>query len=399
MAEYEDFQEIAHCGGRATFHIVCDANGNRSYSQGFQHDRPTPATMIGIYALAPQGIPVSDFAMGGIGQGFEPQPQAGWFPVFLGSDSRQCWGHQCARCTGYFRNGRHPAVYPLTCPYCGLRTAAFRFLTPAQLAYVRHYIDTLLNAMEEDVPPGTDREIVIDMDAIADSGANKPKPDFYYTSETQQTRYNCDHCGEFNDIRGRFGYCASCGWRNNAQLLKASFATLRERLNSGQDGPVETVKLAVSEFDAGCKDITAQIAKRVPMKPSRKSELQRVLFHDLESATISSMKSMFEIDLLRGVGAEVAFAKMMMHRRHVYTHNGGVADEKYVRESGDPDAREGVLIRETQVNVHRLIGVLIRIVENVDSDFHEIFQPTEWPMRNYQAWQARLQRSQKTANV
>jgi len=253
--------------------------------------------------------------------------------------------------------------------------------------------------MEEDVPPGTDREIVIDMDAIADSGANKPKPDFYYTSETQQTRYNCDHCGEFNDIRGRFGYCASCGWRNNAQLLKASFATLRERLNSGQDGPVETVKLAVSEFDAGCKDITAQIAKRVPMKPSRKSELQRVLFHDLESATISSMKSMFEIDLLRGVGAEVAFAKMMMHRRHVYTHNGGVADEKYVRESGDPDAREGVLIRETQVNVHRLIGVLIRIVENVDSDFHEIFQPTEWPMRNYQAWQARLQRSQKTANV
>jgi hypothetical protein len=130
------------------------------------------------------------------------------------------------------------------------------------------------------------------------------------------------------------------------------------------------------------------------MKPGRKTELQRALFHDLESATVSSMKSMFDIDLLRGMGTECAFAKMMMHRRHLYTHNGGVADDKYVRESGDPNAREGVLIRETQANAHRLIGILTRIIENIDSDFHEIFLPTEWPIRNYQDWQARIARQQ-----
>lgn len=238
--------------------------------------------------------------------------------------------------------------------------------------------------MDEDVPPGTDREIVIDMDAIAHGGADEPKPEFYYTSETQQTRYKCDHCGDFNDIRGRFGYCASCGWRNNTQSLKASFEALREKLNSGHDGPIETVKSVVSEFDACCRDIAGQIATRIPMKAGRKAELQRLLFHDLESATINSMKSMFDIDLLRGIGAEADFAKMMMHRRHVYTHNAGVADERYVRESGDPDAREGVLIRETQANAHRLIGILTRIVENLNSDFHKIFQPTEWPIRYFQ---------------
>ena len=394
MAEYDDFQEIAHCGGRTTFHVVCDADGRRSYSQGFQSDRPTPAALVGIYALAPQGIPVSNLAIGGIGQPFEPQPQPGWFPVFLGSDSRQCWGHQCPRCSGYFRNGQHPAIYPLTFPYCGLRTAAFHFLTPAQLVYVRHYIEVLMNALDEEVPPGNEREFVIDMDEIADRGVDQPKPEFYYTSQTQQTRYKCDHCGEFNDIRGRFGYCASCGWRNNAQSVKASFAALREKLNSGQDGPIETVKSAVSEFDACCRDIAGQLAKRVPMKPGRKAELQRLLFHDLESATVSSMKSMFDIDLLRGVGADAAFVKMMMHRRHVYTHDAGVADEKYVRESGDPDAREGVLIRETQANAHRLIGILTRIVENLDSDFHEIFQPTEWPLNYYQECQARTAQRQ-----
>jgi hypothetical protein len=383
MSEYEDFKEIAHCGGRATFNIVSDATGNRSYSQGFQHNRPTPASWVGIYALAPQGIPVSDFQIGGIGQGFNPQPQAGWFPVFLGSDSRQCWGHKCPRCNGYFRNGRHAAIYPLTCPYCGLRTNAYRFLTPAQLTYVSYYIDTLLEGLDAAMAPNAQREIIIDMDAIADKSTDQPRPEYYYTSESQQTRYKCSHCNEFNDIRGRYGYCASCAWRNNAESLKASFATLREKLNNAQVNPAETVKSAVSEFDACCRDLTAQLAKRIPMKSGRKKELDRMLFHDMESISIGVLKKMFDVDLLRGLGSELAFTKLMMHRRHVYEHNAGVADERYVCDSGDQDARAGVLIRETQANAHRLVGVLKRVVENFDADFHEIFPPTEWPIKYY----------------
>ncbi len=283
MTEYaDDFQEIAHCGGQATFHITCDANGNKAYSQGFRHSRPSPASWVGIYALAPQGIPVSDFRIGGIGQNFDPPPQPGWFPVFLGSDSRQCWGHQCPRCETYFRNGQHPAIYPLTCPYCSLRTNAYRFLTPAQRAYTTHYIDTLLNALDSEMQPGTEREIVIDMDAIADQKASQPKPAFYYTSESQQTRYACEHCGEFNDIRGLYGHCVSCGRRNNLQSIKGSFAKLREKLNSGQSSPIDTVKSAVSLFDACCRDLTVQLTRRVPMKGGRRSDLDRLIFHDFE---------------------------------------------------------------------------------------------------------------------
>jgi hypothetical protein len=73
----------------------------------------------------------------------------------------------------------------------------------------------------------------------------------------------------------------------------------------------------------------------------------------------------------------------MMHRRHVFEHNAGVADERYVRESGDVAAREGVLIRETQANAHRLIGRLAQMIENFDTDFHEIFPPTQWPIDYY----------------
>ena len=77
-----------------------------------------------------------------------------------------------------------------------------------------------------------------------------------------------------------------------------------------------------------------------------------------------------------------------MHRRHIYEHNAGVADQRYVRESGDRDAREGVLIRETQVNAHRLISGLSRLFENFDADFHDIFQPTKWPIDYYRSRKA-----------
>ena len=183
MREYEDFKEIAHCGGQATFHLRCDLDGRTSYSLGFRNSGPGPAAWIGIYALAPHGIPVADIQLGGIGQPWAPPCPAGCFPVFLGSDSHQCWGHRCPRCGGYFRNGHHPAVYPLTCPYCGLKDAAHTFLTGAQRAYVHHYLATLIGGLEE-IEPGTELELVIDMDIVAEQTGDQPRPEFYYSTET-----------------------------------------------------------------------------------------------------------------------------------------------------------------------------------------------------------------------
>jgi hypothetical protein len=48
--------------------------------------------------------------------------------------------------------------------------AAHEFLTPAQRAYVEHYIKLLMETFEAKVEPGTEREFIIDMDAIADRG-------------------------------------------------------------------------------------------------------------------------------------------------------------------------------------------------------------------------------------
>jgi hypothetical protein len=161
------------------------------------------------------------------------------------------------------------------------------------------------------------------------------------------------------------------------------------KIERGPTFPVDIVKSAVSDFDACCRDISMQIVNRIPMKLARRTELQRLIFQDIESPTIAMLKSMFDIDLLRGMEGELAFAKMMMHRRHIYEHNAGVADERYVRESGDKDANVGILLRESKENAHRYVSVLARIIGNFDVDFHEIFQPTEWPINNERARQER----------
>jgi hypothetical protein len=394
MVEYpRDFQEIAHCGGQATFSVQCDAQGIRSVAAGVRHSRPVPAAWVGIYALASNAAPVADFQIGGIGQGFNPPCPPGCFPVFLGSDSQQKWGHQCPGCGSYFRNSSHSTLYPLTCPYCAVVAAPCQFLTDAQRHYVRHYIETFLNAFEQDMEPNTEREIVLDMDAviIAEEGARRPE--FYYAAEAQQTQFTCDKCGEFNDIRGVFGYCAACSWRNNLLTLSTSFARMRDGLNGGQATAIDTVRSAVSEFDACCRNLVTQLAKRVPMKRGRRAEIERLVFHDIDNPAISILKSGFDVDLLRGVeAADHRFVKMMMERRHVYEHNHGVADARYIGQSGDTAWREGDLIRETQANAHRLIGLLARMAQNVQEDFHEIFPLTEWPVNYHRSEQERAVR-------
>ena len=121
------------------------------------------------------------------------------------------------------------------------------------------------------------------------------------------------------------------------------------------------------------------------MKQARLKRLERLIFHDIESATIAEIKQVFDVDLLRGIDSEtMAFLKMMFERRHVYEHNAGVADDRYVQRSGDVSWRSGDLIRETAENAHRLLSTLPMLARNLEEDFHEIFPLTEWPVRYFE---------------
>jgi hypothetical protein len=48
----------------------------------------------------------------------------------------------------------------------------------------------------------------------------------------------------------------------------------------------------------------------------------------------------------------------MFHRRHVYEHNGGEADAKYIVDSGDNSVRLKQALSETQQSVHQFADLI-----------------------------------------
>lgn len=367
-----DFSEVGHTGGKATFTIKCDEEGRISYQIGYSHSAPRPSSLVGVYAHH-DGFACGNIALGGIGQPWNPPPFPNCIAVIMASDSQGKFGHECPECKKHFRTENIPAKYPLTCPYCGLRAESYHFLTPPQNAYISHYVESLNKALIE-VPAGSTREVVIDMDVIADSVTDDPRPDFYYTSTTQQTEFKCRACNSYNDIRGRYGYCASCGWRNTASSLKIALDRIREQLNECTISASDAVKQSVSEFDSAARDLVIQLVSRVPMKESRRNQFDGLLFHNLDKFD-GLMKTCFDIDLLKGMSVDRDFVRMMFFRRHIYEHDGGVITKRYVKYSGDTDAEEGTLLRETAQNAHKFIGCLNRMIGTLEQDFHEIFKP------------------------
>nr|WP_321442066.1 hypothetical protein [uncultured Hyphomonas sp.] len=391
MPQYNDFEEIAHCGGQIIFTISCGPEGQKQYQTTIKMTRGGPAAWIGVYARIFDGVPILNFNMGGLGQPWDPQCPEGCAPVFLGSDSRECWGCKCPECEKYFRHSEHPSVYPLTCPYCGVLAPGVYFLSDAQRLYIRHYIEQLVTGIEQDMEPNTTKEITIDMDAIVDMADGESRPAFYQAEESQQTQFKCPECAAFNDVRGLYAYCGSCGKRNNVARLEATTACLRADLNEGRITPEDAIRKAASEFDACCRDFVGQLCDRIPLKPARQTQFRNAAFHDLDSDVVQQIQAKFDVDLFRGMKDQRPFVRKMMHRRHVFEHKGGVIDQRYVDESGDAEAQIGDLIRENQGNANDFISAINRMVKNLDSDFHQTFPLTEWPVTNHQEYLARIQ--------
>jgi hypothetical protein len=264
------------------------------------------------------------------------------------------------------------------CPYCGIRAQRHDFLTAAQQLYVAQYCERLRQALGA----ATDGDHIMDMDAVTDAvGKDAAKPPFYYVEQSQQNQFTCNACGEFNDILGTFGYCSVCGTRNDLQELEThTIPELRSRIDAG--GPYEAgVTDAVAAFDSFTSQYVKQLVRLVPLTSVRRARLENMRFQNV-NRTADEIKATFDIHILGGLNPEdVKFAALMFHRRHVYEHNGGEADEKYIADSGDASVRPKQALHETQESAHRIAGVVLKMARNLHRGFHEIIPPEEGPIQ------------------
>lgn len=383
-----EFQEIGHCGGQFTINVKTDKDGRRGIQFGMRHSRPTPAAFFGIYVL-PQGIPVGTIQLGGIGDPWNPPPTSGCLPIFIASDSLGMFGHQCQTCKGYWRSKGAPSRWRMTCAYCGLRADSHAFITDGQIKYVEACCELIDQAMNSD----KDGEFVIDMDEVADAvGKNTKKPKFYYTEQSQQNKYDCPACGSFNDIFGRYGYCSSCGTHNGVHELELEINRIRERIKTSQQYEACT-KDAVATFDSYARQIAKQLARRIPMTPARKKHWERKLFHNLKPCA-EALETMLDINIFKKIKKkDTDFAILMFHRRHVYEHNGGEVDEKYIRDSGDILVRPKQVIRESAETATRIAQIVFKMAQNIHDGFHAIFPAEKMPIQLHQEHVKRISSS------
>lgn len=85
----------------------------------------------------------------------------------------------------------------------------------------------------------------------------------------------------------------------------------------------------------------------------------------------------------------------MFHRRHVYEHNVGEVDQKYLDDSGDTTVRLKQHIHETQQDAHSLLNSMVKMAQNVHSTFHELFPPIPEPIKAFEQEKARMARLAK----
>ena len=172
----EEFEEIAHCGGKITAHF----KPPNSISLGFEHCAPGGMALFQISVSADGGkmefVPIQGIPV------FAPPPM---LPTWVMSDRQQLWGRSCPSCKSYFRTdavGRE-----LRCPYCSHLGNLVDFLTPNQLQFITNTRLALLTALQEK------RDVVVDLDKLADQ-LPENRPSWVYKERNQQNLYGCQRC-------------------------------------------------------------------------------------------------------------------------------------------------------------------------------------------------------------
>ncbi|MEK6762735.1 MAG: hypothetical protein AABY96_08475 [Nitrospirota bacterium] len=372
-----EFEEIGHSGGKITFEVVTDAGGRRGYQTSFRSSRPVPAVLIELYALADSGVAVGINRRMGMGVEPEPPPVNGCFSVLVASDSEGKFGHTCQKCRGYWRSG----PWPKHCPYCGCTAPPHKFLSAAQRRYIHHYCALLVQASATE----SDGKVVLDMDEVADAvGKEGEKPSFYISEKSQQNKFTCESCEEFNDILGRFGFCSLCGTRNDLSIFeRQTVPGVRDRLKTGAP-PEDCLRDGVSAFDSFIAQYAKQLSFWVKMTQRRKDRLRSHSFHNLAELR-ETFQNWFDINVCSGMrDDECHNVSIMFFRRHLYEHNGGEVDQKYLDNTGEANLQVKQYIREKQEDVHELLSSLVKMARNVHSGFHQLLPPDQDPIQAFE---------------
>jgi DNA-directed RNA polymerase subunit RPC12/RpoP len=312
---------------------------------------------------------------GGIDLRPEAQRSNGPIPAFVFSDRERLFGRICPQCKTYFRTDNPTEGH--FCPYCIYEGHPLNFQTANQLKFIEMFCRAFIEAYR-----GPDN-VVIDLSQIV-KGLPENRPQWVYSEQRQQTRFQCQDCQTHFDVLGEYVRCHGCGKPTWREVIERKLISAENQFNEAdnltdrQARETEWEQILsrfVSDFEAMARELQKLLASW-PATPKRRGELHNLSFQNIVHAT-QSLKDWFGIELFRSISEDdQRFLNLMFNRRHLIVHNAGRVDQEYLNKTGDTTVKLNEKIRIRSKHIRRLLPLVRTLATNLIKDFDSMFEIT-----------------------
>lgn len=243
------------------------------------------------------------------------------FPVEGGFLGRECNAPACRR---FFKVHKDCIASQMHCPYCGEVFPNDQLWTGDQLEYIRRTV------AHEVLPDLADEVRQVIRRAFSGpgwtfkSGGPTPRPPAPQppVERSVDSELRCPECGVRFQVDGIFGFCPGCR-SENLRLYDANLDIIRREVtkSSNTDRALRHAYAdLVSTFEIFCRKEAS--ARSLPASRFQNIGAARQLFQRSIAA-----------DILSGLSATEELAlRRVFQKRHVWEHNDGLVDQRYVDE-------------------------------------------------------------------
>lgn len=275
---------------------------------------------------------------------------------FLG---RECNNPSCKK---YFRVVADTVEDELFCPYCGTKFSGSELWTPEQQNYLRR-------AAEEKAKEYMLGEIdKMFANFARGSRGNKYvtttyNPENYraklvapnYSEKSVDTELICPECQFRFQVFGIFGYCPKCK-TENIKIFDTNLAIILREIASSQD-PNRALRHAytdlVSTFEQFCRKKATSLTQETTRFQSIKD-------------TRDFFKKHFGKDIFEGVSEDnQKIIRRVFQKRHLYEHNGGIINEKYIQNVPEDCKYQGQLASLTEDEFRAAADIMRWMLSNL----------------------------------
>ena len=201
----------------------------------------------------------------------------------------------------------------------------------------------------------------------------KPISIHRYVERQLETEVACDSCSLEFSVYGVFASCPCCGQLNALKVVLSSLETAKRKLAVSeeptldealrQDFVKDALTGSVAAFDAFGKAVASNHPTLFPVT-------RRNLFQDIEALS-AHLQTLGEPSLETTIGVpEWEDIKWFFQARHIYVHNAGVIDERFIASQTALADMKGRVLPLDPERLANNIDVLGGICRGLDDRFN-----------------------------